>query len=415
MNQQARAFDVVIVGAGQAGLQVAMSLVDAGYQGGILLAGDEAAYPYQRPPLSKLYLSGGLGEQDMELQDPGYYAAHGITVMTGTAVTAIDRAAKKISLATGEAIGYRFLVLATGARARRLPSLSGTLENVFHVRTRFDARALRDALQPGRRVAVIGGGFLGLEIAAVARTRGATVDVVEGAARILSRSAAGPVSAAFDRLHRRHGVVIHAAGAVQRVETAGGRVVALDLGDGGRIAADAVVVAIGVSPNTGLAVAAGLDVADGIRVDSHMRTADPGILAIGDCAGFPYVRDNGAHVRVESVQNALDQARCAAKTILGQAEPYDRTPVFWTEQFGLRLQVAGIPQGADDVVIRGDVPGDRFSVYRFKAGRLMAVESVNMPADHMLARKLFSRDACPSPRQVADAHFDLKSLLPHAA
>lgn len=415
MSHQGRAFDVVIVGAGQAGLQTAMSLVDARYQGSILLVGDEVAYPYQRPPLSKLYLSGGIGEQDMDLQDPGYYAANGITVVTGTAVTAIDRAAKTIGLATGEGVGYQFLVLATGAQARRLPSLPGTLENVFHIRTRPDARTLRDALQPGRRIAVIGGGFLGLEVAAVARSRGAAVDVVEGTARILSRSAAAPVSAAFHRLHRHHGVTIHAASAVQRIETAGGRVAALGLDSGARIVADAVVAAIGVSPNTALAAAAGLDVANGIRVDGQMRTADPAIFAIGDCASFPYVRDGGAHARVESVQNALDQARCAARTILGQAEPYDRAPVFWTEQFGLRLQVAGLPQGADDVVIRGDMPGDRFSVYRFKAGRLMAVESVNMPADHMLARKLFSRDACPGPRQVADAAFDLKSLLPHTA
>lgn len=408
-------YDVVIVGAGQAGLQTAMSLVDVKFSGSILLIGDEAYLPYQRPPLSKLYLSGTLQDRDVELQNADYYSRNGIDVMTESVALTIDRQSKRVALSDGRFMHYGFLVLATGARAKTLPHLQDGLKNVFYIRTLMDARRLREMMERVQSLCVIGGGFLGLEAAAIASSQGKIVDLIEGSERILSRSASAPISVAFEREHRRRGVNIITDTKLQQAEISAGSVRYLTLDNGRKFSCDAVLVSAGVEPNADLAKSAGLDVVDGIRVDNALRTSDPAIFAIGDCASYPHAASGGEFVRVESVQNALDQARCVAKTITGNSAHYDQTPIFWTDQYGMRLQVAGLPRGADECVMRGDSAEEKFSVYRFKGDQLMCVESLNAQAEHMLARKLFANRILPTKSQVADQKFDLKSLLLKAA
>jgi 3-phenylpropionate/trans-cinnamate dioxygenase ferredoxin reductase subunit len=402
--------DVVIAGAGQAGAQVAMSLRQGGWPGGIVLLGAEPELPYQRPPLSKEFLTGRVSEADLALRPATYYADHAIDLRTGVRAVAIDRAARLVRLEAGPPVGYAHLVLATGARHRRLDVPGAMLPGVVSVRTLAEARALKPALEAARRLVVIGAGFIGLEIASLAAASGMAVDVVEATGRPMGRALSATMADRLTQAHRAAGVRFHlgvgVAGiagttAAAAVETTAGAVLPADL----------VVVGIGILPEVALAEAAGLAVAGGIVVDAMLCTSDPAISAIGDCAAFPS-RHAGAVVRLESVQNAVDQARCVAARLLGRPAPYQAVPWFWSHQGRLSLQIAGLVAGHDAAVLRGDPDSVAFSVFCFGEGRLLGVESLNRPADHMAARRLLATGRALTPAQAADPGFDLKA---HAA
>ncbi|MES1975622.1 MAG: FAD-dependent oxidoreductase [Pseudomonadota bacterium] len=401
----------VIVGAGQAGIQVASSLRELGYADRILLVGDEPWAPYQRPPLSKSYLAGTAPENMLFMQEDAFFEAHRIETRFGARVVAIDRDLHQVNLETGEFLPYDRLVLATGTRNRQLPCVEGAMSGVLSLRTLDDARALADALKSSRRIVVIGAGFLGLEAATIARSRECDVCVIEAGPRPLGRVASTPVSAVVQRSHEAAGVRFHFEESVVAIHGDSGKVASVEVRSGDRIPADLVLVSIGVVPNVELAAAAGLAVHDGIVIDRNLRTEDAAIYAIGDCASFPFAADGDRMVRLESVQNAVDQARCVAGAIVGSPRAYDQVPLFWSDQAGLRLQTAGLTRGDELIVIRGDAASAAFSAFCYREGRLVAVESVSRLPDHMQARKLLAAGLSPSPAQAADTGFDLKSLL----
>jgi 3-phenylpropionate/trans-cinnamate dioxygenase ferredoxin reductase subunit len=402
---------VVVVGAGQGGFQVAASLREAGHAGPVTLIGDEPALPYQRPPLSKQYLAGTLTMPKLVLRGESFFTARDVTVLGGNPAVAIDRGNRTVVLATGERLPYAHLVLATGARPRRLSIPGADLDGVLVLRSVSDADALRSRLAEATRIVVVGAGFVGMEVAAVASGLGHEVTVVEGLRRPLSRSLAAEVSDFVTETHRKRGVNFRLGRAVVALRGAGGVVHAVELDDGERLSADVVVVGIGVVPNTELARESGLDVGDGVVVDERLLTSDPRISALGDCADYPSAHAR-RRVRLESVQNAVDQARYVAARLAGTAGPaYTAVPWFWTHQYDLRVQMAGIAAADGPRVVRGDAPSGRFSVFRFDAdGVLTSVESVNRAADHMAARKVLAAGA-PRPTfdEVTARGFDLAS------
>lgn len=377
---------VVIIGAGQAAAAFAGKLRALGSDRPITIVGDESVLPYQRPPLSKKYLVGEATFDRLLLKPPAWYEANAVTVLTGSRVAAIDRTRRVAVLDNGGELAYRTLVLATGATPRRLPAvIGGDLKGVYTLRDKADADALMADFQPGRRLVVIGGGYVGLETAAVARSRGLEVTVVELADRILKRVAAAATADLVRDLHRSHGVDILESAAIVRLAGTDGRLAGAELSDGRTIAADLAVVGIGVAPNTRLAEAAGLAVDDGIVVDQFARTSDPDILAIGDCARFPY---DGHLIRLESVQNAFDQGEAAAAALLGEGGAYDPQPWFWSDQYDAKLQIAGLHHGYDDTLaIDGPRPGSH-AVWYFAEGRMIAVDALNFPAAFVTAKKL---------------------------
>jgi 3-phenylpropionate/trans-cinnamate dioxygenase ferredoxin reductase component len=408
--------DVVVVGAGQAGLQVAASLRDHGHDGRVVLLGAEDDAPYQRPPLSKHYLGGPGGSRSVALRGPAWFAEHGIDLRTGTRVSAIDRAARSVRLADGTPVGYDHLVLALGARPRRLPVPGADLTGVVTLRSLPDAEALRLALaRDVLDVVVIGAGFLGLELAAAARTLGHTVTVVERAAAVLPGALSAPTADALAAAHRQQGTTLLLDRRVEGFLGRDGAVRAVQLADGTRLAADLVVVAVGAVPRTGLARAAGLAVGDGapagvegVEVDAALTTTDPAIRAVGDCAAFP-CPVGGARIRVESVQNAVDQARFVAASLLGTAAgpTYSDLPWFWTSQHGLTVQIAGRAAGRDRTRTLGDPGSGRFSTLRFGDGVLRCVESVNRPAEHLAARRLLAAGTVVTAEVAGRADFAL--------
>lgn len=400
---------IVIVGAGQAGYQLANSLRDAGFGAPLTLIGDEAELPYQRPPLSKAFLSGATGAGAVTFQQRPHFEAKRIALRLGEKVARIDRDARRVVFADGASLGYDRLVLATGAANRVLPGSEG-IAGIHSIRTLADARAIRSALETSRNAVVIGGGFLGLEFAAVARERGVSVSIVEAGGRLMGRAISQPMSQAFQAHHAALGSALFLGAGIRRLIAEGGNVSAVELADGTMLPADLVVVGIGVAPNTALAQEAGLDCANGILVDACLATSDPRIFALGDCAVFPS-RFSLHPARLESIQNAVDQARHLAAVLTGSGAAYDSVPWFWSDQGGAKLQIAGLAQDIDEEVLRGDVAGMKFSVFRFRGGRLAAVESVNRPADHMAARRLLTAEAALTPGQAADSAFELKSLL----
>lgn len=403
---------IVIVGAGQAGYQLASSLRDAHYEGRIVLIGDEHEPPYQRPPLSKSFLSGAIEADAVTFQQPDHYHGRSIDLMLGTSVARIERGEKYVETESGERLNYDQLVLATGAANRALPGAQG-IEGVFGLRTLADARAIRDSLLAAKRAVVVGGGFLGLEFAAIARGKGVAVTVVEAAARLMARAISAPVSEAFREHHLGLGTELRLATPVARLHADNGRVTGVELAGGEILPADLVVVSIGVIPNVELARAAGLAIENGIVIDANLATSDPSIFSLGDCAVYP---SRFAHVpsRLESIQNAVDQARHLAINLTGHATAYDAVPWFWSDQGGVKLQIAGLAQAVTQTVLRGDREGRKFSAYCFRGDRLVAVESVNRPADHMAARRLIAAGVAVSPVQAADPDFDLKTLIPAA-
>ncbi len=368
---------IVIVGSGHAGVQLAAALAPSDHD--IVLVGDEAVLPYHRPPLSKGYMLGEVDAAALALRPASFYQA--VERHAGIRAIGIDRLAQRLGLAGGTALAYDHLVLATGLRNRRLPG-------AFSLRDLGDATAIRDRLATARDVVVIGGGFIGLEFAAVAATPARKVTVIEQAPQILGRSVSAPIAGCIAAWHRARGTALHCATAATEAH----------------FRADLVLAGIGAEPDIALAAEAGLAIDNGIAVDALLSTSDPAISAIGDCASFPTA---GGRVRLESVQNATDQARCLAAGLAGRPVPYDAVPWFWSDQGDIKLQIAGLGAGADHLVVRGDPAGGRFSVFRFRDGVLAAVESINRPADHMAARRLLGR---LTPEQAADERADLKAL-----
>jgi 3-phenylpropionate/trans-cinnamate dioxygenase ferredoxin reductase subunit len=426
MAQRSPPGAVVIIGAGQAGFQAALSLRENNYQGSVTIVGNEAELPYQRPPLSKSYLAGEAADAEsatLTLRPRSFYQRHDIHLVQDDAV-AIDRARSVIALGSAREIPYGHLVLATGARARAVPVPGAELPNVLTLRTRADADTLRARLAPGRRVVIIGGGFIGMEVAAAARTAGAEVVVVEKLERIMARAAAPEISDHVTAIHRDNGIRVLLGHSMVAVRPGAGESCVVELTGGQSLPADTVVVGIGVSPNTELASQADLEVNDGIIVDADLLTSDPAISAVGDCAAYPNLHA-GRRTRLESVQNAVDHARHVADRISGGSPgPYAKVPWFWTHQFNMRIQTAGIPRPDDIRVVHGDTSVGRFSVFRFHQDRLVAVESVNRTSDHVAARRLLA-NGLPlgpdiavqpiRPNVLARPGFDLKAFVSRAS
>lgn len=402
---------VVVVGAGQAGVQTAASLRDNGYPGKVVLIGDERGEPYQRPPLSKGYLEGTADAARLTLRGSSFFAKNDIDFLNAR-VRRVDRDRKRVLTADGDELAYTHLVLATGSRNRALPVPGAGLDGVFGLRTREDADVLRDRLGAAKDVVVIGGGFIGLEFAATAAKLGRSVTIVETAGRVLARVASPAVSAHYANLHETHGNRVLTGTAVTRLLGRSSVTGVEVAGDGPDLVlpADLVVVGIGVMPNTELAADAGLAVENGILVDESLSTSDPDVSAIGDCAAHPSPFAAGP-VRLESVQNAVDQARCVAAKLTGETAPYRSVPWFWSDQFHAKLQIAGLANGYDRTVVSGE-PG-AFSVFCFQGERLRAVESVNRPADHLAARRLFAAGTGLHPDDIGDG-FELKRHLASA-
>lgn len=386
---------LVIIGAGQAAAQAVTSLKAEGYGKPIIVIGDEPYLPYQRPPLSKAYLGGEMTEDRLELKAPAFYADAGAEMRLSTRVARIFPVGKEVELSDGARLTYGALLIATGTRARALPVPGAELPGVFSIRSIDDVKHFRSAALAGARLVIIGGGYIGLETAAKAKTLGLDVTVVEGAPRLLARVACTTISDFARVLHEGHGVTILTGTGVARILGTDG-VTGVELADGRVLPADLVLSAVGAVPNGEIAADAGLVMENGIRVDEATRTSVPDIYAAGDVANFPS-KLYGRRVRLESVQNAIDQAKAAAKAISGGVVVYDPVPWFWSDQYDVKLQIAGLLDGHDRTECEGDVDAGRFCVRYFAGDRLVAVASVNDPKSHMLARKAL---ATPPPVPV---------------
>jgi len=397
---------IVIVGGGHAGAQLCNALAAAGLGSRVHLVCDEAELPYQRPPLSKAFLKTPQ-EALQPHRGPAWYAEAGITLHRGDAAVAIDRTARSVRLRSGAVLPYAQLVLATGSTPRTLPALPHTLANVALLRSAADAHRLRELITAAHSLTVLGGGFIGLEIAATARGLGKAVKVLESAPRLLARSVSPELAEHVLATHRASGIELHLGVTVDAFERAGERLAALSV-DGRRHGVDLLVMGIGAAPETRLAQQAGLACENGIVVDENLRTSDPAILAIGDCANFPE-HGSGRRLRLESVQNANDQARTALATLTGRPEPYRALPWFWSEQGPLRLQMAGLMPADGTRHRRAGATPASFSILHYVGERLACVESVNAPLDHMAARKLLESGKSPAPALACDPAVPLKS------
>jgi len=400
---------VLIVGAGHGGFQVALSLRQLGFKERICLINDEAHLPYQRPPLSKAYLKGSGGPETLMFRPEKFYADQRIELIGDRAV-AIDRAARKLKLASGGALDYGHLVLATGARNRLIDIPNANLANVRYLRILDDSEDLRRRIAASKRVVVIGAGFIGLEFAATARIKGLEVDVLELASRVMARAVTAEVSDYFQARHKEAGIRVHLGVQATAIEAKGEEVTGISLSDGRHIPADLVVVGVGVLPNVELAANAGLPVASGIIVNQHLLTSDNQISAIGDCALFQSPRFGGS-LRLESVQNATDHGKCVAARLTGDDQVYDGMPWFWSDQGDDKLQIAGLTTGYDQVVMRGDPAQKAFSAFCYRDGKLVGIESVNRAGEHMFGRRFLPMDRALPPEQAADPKFDLKKAL----
>jgi 3-phenylpropionate/trans-cinnamate dioxygenase ferredoxin reductase subunit len=407
---------ILIVGAGQAAAQAVETLRKKGHVGPLTVVGDEDLLPYQRPPLSKKYLSGAMDKDRLLLRHADHYAQHAVDLHLGFAVSNLDAQAHRVEVIDGSHFEYEKLLLATGSRPRLLPVLGAELAGVYYLRTVADVDRLRTELQAGRRAVIIGGGYIGLEVASTCREAGLEVVVVEAADRVMSRVISPVVSRFYEAEHARHGVQVlldARLGQLVSVDPPGAgnrRVSAVRLVDGRELPADFVLVAIGVVSNDALAQAAGLACEDGIVVDEHCRTSDASIWAAGDCTRQPNLHF-GLSVRLESVDNAFEQGTSAALNMLGLTTVHDKVPWFWSDQFDLRMVIVGLAAGHDQVVVRGDPATRAFSVCYLRRGELIAVETVNHMKDQMAARKLIPARARPDPAKLGNDAIALKDTL----
>lgn len=403
---------IVIVGAGQAAAQAAETLRRKGYRGRLTLVGEEPHLPYQRPPLSKKYLAGSFERERLGLKPAAWYAEHGIELHLGRRAAEIDRSAQRVRLEDGTTLAYDALLLATGSRPRPLAAPGASLEGVHFLRTIGDVERLRPELQAGRRLVIVGGGYIGLEVAATARELGLEVTVLEMAERVMNRVVCAPVSAFYAAEHARHGVRILCNARVRELaaEPGGTRVRAVLCEDGTEAAADVVLIGVGVAAADELAAAAGLECANGIVVDERCRTSDPHIFAAGDCTNHPSLR-YGLRVRLESVDNAFEQGTSAALAMLGEPVVHDKVPWFWSDQYDLKLIIVGLCAGADATVVRGRPEDRSFSVCYLRSGELIAIDTINSPKDQMAARKLIAARARPSLDRLADPTVPLRDCV----
>lgn len=399
---------IVILGAGQAGGRAAQALRQANFAGRVILVGEEKHPPYERPPLSKELIVTDAGLEKAQLHDPAYYGEKGIELRLGIAATAIDRAAKLLRLADGSTIAYDKLLLTTGARVRKLPLPGADLPGVFYLREYDDTRAIRARLAPGVNVVVIGGGFIGLETAASARKRGATVTVLEAADRLMGRAVAPEIGTWFLGLHRAHGVDVQINARIEALEGAG-KIERVRLAGGVFIPADLVVIGIGILPNIEIAHTAGIACTDGIAVDEFGRTDDPFVWAAGDCANQPS-RFLGRRVRLESYQNAQDQAMAVARNMIGEPKAYEDSLWVWSDQHDVNLQMTGAPQGYDQLVWRGEPAGGAFMLFYLNAGRIVAVNTVNLGREMKAAQRLMHSGKVFDPAVLADPNARLLKL-----
>lgn len=403
----------VVIGGGQAGGEVALELRRAGFTGRVVLVSEEPHLPYKRPPLSKTFLSGAASQDSLCVATQASLDRNTIEFIGGVRATRIDRGAKLVELADGRKLSYDKLALATGGRPRPLTVPGVDLPGIFPLRGIADVDAIRARALPGKRLVIVGGGFIGLEVAATAIKMGLNVTVLEGLPRVLARVTAPEVSTFFERVHREAGVDLRTSTQLKGFAAAGDAI-RVELAEGSAIEADLVVYGIGMIPNTELAAEAGLAVDNGIVVDEFTRTSDPDIVAAGDCANHPS-EYAGRRLRLESVQNAMDQARIAGRNLAGKSEAYRALPWFWSDQYDLKLQMAGLSTGYDQTVLRGDPDNSRsFALFYLKDGALLAADTVNRQPDHLLARKLIAAGARPDLAALADESIPLKSLLPAA-
>lgn len=407
-------YDVLIVGGGHGGAAAASGLRQKKFEGSIAIVGDEPEPPYERPPLSKDYLSDEKSFDRILIRPETFWSERGVDLLTGRSAVVVDAGARTVELSDGSTLGYGTLIWSAGARARRLTCEGGDLRGVHIIRTRADVDVLKAELVAVRRVVVVGGGYIGLEAAAVLLKQGKTVTILEMAERLLKRVAGEPLAVFYDEEHRRHGAEIRYLAEVARLEGQDGRVSAVRLADGERLEADIVIVGIGVVPNVEPLIAAGAAGAvgaNGVLIDKVCRTSLPGVFAIGDCAAHANRYADGAVIRLESVQNAHDQAAAVAKVICGEAASYDAVPWFWSNQYDLKLQTMGLSIGHDEALVRGDPATRSFSIVYRKAGRVIALDCVNATRDYVQGKALVAVGWRGDADRLTDVETPLKALL----
>ncbi len=402
---------IVIIGAGHAGGTVAALLRQYGHTGDIVLVGEELIGPYQRPPLSKAYLKGDVDAETLKLKPDEFYADHGITLRLGTSAEAIDRTARRVALKGGGSLDYDLLILATGSANRKITLPSAHAHDLHELRSVADAEQLKSVLEHGKRLAIVGGGYIGLEAAASARALGADAVILELAPRVLARVACEELSTFFQDYHRAKGVKIVTGAQVLDLEHGpDGHVSGVRLADGSQEACDVVLVGVGAMACSQLAADAGLDCANGVVVDSSARTSDPSIFAIGDVAWRPMpLYDDRMH-RLESVPNALEQAKQVACAIVGRPQPAPETPWFWSDQYDLKLQIAGVPFDAEDILVRGSISNAKFALFHMQGDRILAVEAVNAPAEFMAGRLMIGQKRPVDRRKLTDMSVSMKEV-----
>ena len=408
----------IIIGAGHAGGELAIALRNEGWEGRILLLGEEAHLPYHRPPLSKAYLAGSVEKSSLSIRPQMAYDKANVEFIGSVRVSRIDRANQRLELADGSQLAYDKLAIATGGRPRPLSvpnaAVAERCANLHYLRTLDDVEQIRAQLAPGKRLAIVGGGYIGLEVAASAIAQGLQVTVLEALPRVLQRVTAAELSAYYERKHREAGVDIRTGVQVADLEVTGDTVTAVLCADGSRLAADLVVVGIGLLANTELAAEAGLQVDNGILVDEHAQTSDPQIYAAGDCTNHPNAL-LGRRLRLESVPNALEQSRVAAANMADKTKTYASVPWFWSDQYELKLKMVGLAEGFERLVLRGDPATDSFSAFYLKGDKVLAADTVNRPQDFIAAKRLVAEGIAVTDAQLADDSQPLKELLPAPA
>lgn len=402
---------VIIIGAGHGGVQVASSLRSEGFQGSILVIAKEPEFPYQKPPLSKDFLKGKIGEANLAFRSIDFYQKNNIDLALGVDIQRVDTDNQKVIATNGKEFLFDQLILATGADNRILRIEGSHLEGIHYLRTLSDAQVIQSKLESAQKIAVVGGGFIGLELAAAAVVQGKDVTVIEAQDRLMARVLPPLLTDVFQREHEANGVKFRFNSFANAYQEEAGRATGVNLKDGSFIEADLILVGIGVIPNTALAEAANLDCDNGIVVNEFMQTSNPSIFSVGDCANH-YNPFAGKRTRLESVQNAVDQAKTVAKFITGNPEPYNAVPWFWTNQYQLKLQMAGFNTDYDEYVIRGELDDKKFSIFYYKDQKLTGVDSLNKPSDHLGVRKLLQAGVSPDQTSISDTTIKVKAHLP---